>query len=361
MSAVAIHGSLAQDASLSSAATHLPHRSGTADSDIDREIADLEAQLYAAKQRRQQQNASSQTPSAQASRTLPSSEQRLQLQQQQQQQHFLFLLSDSALPLGSFAFSSGLESFLAHDKAAATATLAAAANALPKSLKSGPAAFGAFLPLSITSYAHSSLPFVLAAHDAASVVRTTTTSLPSTPLAFDTFTSTLAVLDDTFDATIICTVGRRASVAQGRALLSVWERAFAPVLAESMPQDPLRPFSLLVKRSSNPPPGTLADASAHIPPLFGAVAAFAGLNRRQTADVFILSHVKALVSAAVRSNLLGPYQAQKLLASAHVQKLVVQAVERAWGVAVEDAGQTMPVVDLWMGRHEMLYSRIFNS
>ncbi|EPE05660.1 urease accessory protein [Ophiostoma piceae UAMH 11346] len=358
MSAVAVHGGLAQDASLASAATHLPHRSSTVGSDIDQEIADLEARLHAAKQRRQQQSASSQTPSTQAPQISQSVEQRLQLQQQQ---HFLFLLSDSALPLGSFAFSSGLESFLAHDKAAAVATLAAAANALPKGLKSGPAAFGAFLPLSITSYAHSSLPFVLSAHDAAIAVRAAAADLPSAPLALDTFTSTLAVLDDTFDATIICTVGRRASVAQGRALLSVWERAFAPVLAASMPQDPLRPFSLLVKRSSNPPPGTLSDASAHIPPLFGAVAAFAGLDRRQTADVFILSHVKALVSAAVRANLLGPYQAQKLLASAHVQKLVVQAVEGAWSVAVEDAGQTMPVVDLWMGRHEMLYSRIFNS
>lgn len=327
---------------------------------IDHEIADLEARLRDAKQRRQQQHGSAlQKSHGTASR------------HQQQQQHFLFLLSDSALPLGSFAFSSGLESFLAHDKAdaaaSAAASLAAAANALPKGMKSGPEAFAAFLPLSVSSYAYTSLPFVLAAHDAASTVAAASSSSSESFLsAVETFTSALALLDDTFDATIICTVGRRASVAQGRALLSVWERAFSPSLSSSLaaqqpPIDPLRPFALLVKRSSNPPPGTLSEASAHLPPLFGAVAALAGVDRRQAADIFILAHVKALLSAAVRANLLGPYQAQRLLASAHVQQLVVRAVEGAWSSSVDEAGQTMPVVDLWMGRHEMLYSRIFNS
>ncbi|KAL1900202.1 hypothetical protein Sste5346_002512 [Sporothrix stenoceras] len=334
---------------------------------IDNEIADLEARLRDAKLRRQQQHGNplqkSQSPES---------------RHQQQQQHFLFLLSDSALPLGSFAFSSGLESFLAHDKAgaaaSAAASLAAAANALPKGMKSGPEAFAAFLPLSVSSYAYTSLPFVLASHDAACAVTAASTvaaaSSNSSELflsSVESFTSALALLDDTYDATIICTVGRRASVAQGRALLSVWERAFSPVLSSqqssqsSKPIDPLRPFALLVKRSSNPPPGTLSEASAHLPPLFGAVAALAGLERRQAADVFILAHVKALLSAAVRANLLGPYQAQRLLASAHAQQLVVRAVEGAWDVPVGEAGQTMPVIDLWMGRHEMLYSRIFNS
>ncbi|ERT02296.1 urease accessory protein [Sporothrix schenckii 1099-18] len=350
---------------------------------IDHEIADLEARLRDAKLRRQQQHGTSIRHSdSSASR------------HQQQQRHFLFLLSDSALPLGSFAFSSGLESFLAHDKAAAAASaatsLAAAANAIPKGIKSGPEAFAAFLPLSVSSYAYATLPFVLAAHDAASTVTSAAAVAAAAassnfsetfPSTVEAFTSALTLLDDTYDATIICTVGRRASVAQGRALLSVWERAFSPTLspspapplpsspssqtsqaAQSEPAiDPLRPFALLVKRSSNPRPGTLSEASAHMPPLFGAVAALAGLDRRQAADVFILSHVKALLSAAVRANLVGPYQAQRLLASAHVQQLVVRSVEGAWDVPVEEAGQTMPVVDLWMGRHEMLYSRIFNS
>jgi len=32
-----------------------------------------------------------------------------------------------------------------------------------------------------------------------------------------------------------------------------------------------------------------------------------------------------------------------------------------WETEPEDAGQVVPVLDLWVGRHELLYSRIFNS
>jgi urease accessory protein len=91
------------------------------------------------------------------------------------------------------------------------------------------------------------------------------------------------------------------------------------------------------------------------------VAQLLGLTLRQTAYVFLLSHAKALVSAAVRAGMFGPYQAQKVLAGAEVQALIADMVEREWDVPVEEAGQSVPVMDLWIGRHEMLYSRIFNS
>jgi urease accessory protein UreF len=32
-----------------------------------------------------------------------------------------------------------------------------------------------------------------------------------------------------------------------------------------------------------------------------------------------------------------------------------------WFLQPEDAGQVVPALDLWLGRHELLYSRIFNS
>jgi urease accessory protein len=75
----------------------------------------------------------------------------------------------------------------------------------------------------------------------------------------------------------------------------------------------------------------------------------------------MLSHVKALLSAAVRASIFGPYQAQRLLASVEVQDGITKAIEREWNTNIEDAGQCVPVMDLWIGRHEMLYSRIFNS
>lgn len=237
--------------------------------------------------------------------------------------HFLLLLSDSALPLGSFAFSSGLESYLAHTR--------------PKS------SFTAFLSFSLSSYASTTLPFVLAAH--------------RNPID-------LIDLDDTLDAAIMCTVGRRASVAQGRALLSIWDRSFSSALpagASKAAVEALKEFTVLLRATSSNVSSDLPTASAHLGPLFGAIACILGMSLQQTAYVFMLSHVKALLSAAVRASMFGPYHAQKMLASVEVQEGIRKVIDQEWNTKIEDAGQSVPVMDLWVGRHEMLYSRIFNS
>ncbi|KAH6640963.1 hypothetical protein F5144DRAFT_627067 [Chaetomium tenue] len=337
---------------------------GESGHEIDDEIADLERRLAEAKTKRSHSTSLNSHPPLTKPLSSPLTS----------PTHFLLLLSDSALPLGSFAFSSGLESYLAHQKV----------------VFGQPSSFASFLPLSISSYASTTLPFVLAAHR-------------------DPSLANLTALDDALDAAIVCTVGRRASVAQGRALLSIWERSFAGALAEQGTaggagggtdvNDALRGFSALLRSSSNtssssssstttttttptstpaltngdntptttpisspnndpPPPPPVA---AHLGPLFGALCALAGLGLEQTAYVFMVSHVKALVSAAVRAGMFGPYQAQKTLASAAVQGLVAAVVQREWETPVEEAGQSVPVMDLWVGRHEVLYSRIFNS
>ncbi|KAK0099902.1 hypothetical protein ONS95_013273 [Cadophora gregata] len=238
--------------------------------------------------------------------------------------HFLLLLSDSALPLGSFAFSSGLESYLAHTRPSSS--------------------FPAFLGFSLSSYASTTLPFVLAAYRSVLV---------------------LVELDDTLDAAIMCTVGRRASVAQGRALLSIWDRSFSsalPVGVAVASVQALKEFTILLRgTSSTAILNDLPTASAHLGPLFGAIACILGMSLEQTAYVFMLSHVKALLSAAVRASIFGPYHAQKLLASIDVQHIIQRVIEQEWNTSIEDAGQSVPVMDLWVGRHEMLYSRIFNS
>lgn len=258
-------------------------------------------------------------------------------------QHFLLLLADSALPLGSFAFSSGLESYLAHARGRGGRTPA-------------PSFARDFLPLSLASYAATTLPFVLAAHrDPAAV----------------------AALDDALDAAVVCPVGRRASVAQGRALLGIWERS----LKDSVPgldeggatAAAAATFKALLRLSASssseagddggggttgalPPP-----FAGHLPPLFGAVARLLGLPARQAAHVFLLGHTKALVSAGVRAGVLGPYQAQRVLALPDTRRQLAALVDREWDVPIERAGQAVPAMDLWAGRHELLYSRIFNS
>ncbi len=162
----------------------------------------------------------------------------------------------------------------------------------------------------------------------------------------------------------MCTVGRRASVAQGRALLSIWDRSFSSALPTRAALDAvksLQDFAVLLKGTSTNITDDLPTASAHLGPLFGVIASILGISLQQTAYVFMLSHVKALLSAAVRASIFGPYHAQKMLASREVQEGIQRVVEREWETRIEDAGQSVPVLDLWMGRHEMLYSRIFNS
>ncbi|KAJ0117594.1 hypothetical protein J7T55_001792 [Diaporthe amygdali] len=251
--------------------------------------------------------------------------------------HFLFLLSDSALPLGSFAFSSGLESYLAHNRSAPHPS------SQPRHSQ-----FDLFLPISVSSYASTTLPFVLAAHREP---------------------QRLAELDDYLDAAVICTVGKRASVAQGRALLGIWERSFAAssALSASAREHDASLLSLgeYSRALRTPAKGLdetgLPPVAAHLAPLFGVICHIVGLSLHQTAYIFMLGHVKALISAAVRANLLGPYQAQRVLASSEVMGMIAAAIDREWDTPVEEAGQSVPVMDLWVGRHEVLYSRIFNS
>jgi urease accessory protein len=79
------------------------------------------------------------------------------------------------------------------------------------------------------------------------------------------------------------------------------------------------------------------------------------------AYLFLFSHARTVISAAVRASVMGPYQAQAVLASAELQDRIRGLVDEGWHRSVEDAGQSVPVMDLWVGRHEKLYSRIFNS
>lgn len=256
--------------------------------------------------------------------------------------HNLLLLSDSALPLGSFAYSSGLESFLAHHKAAAASHSTDSNYGNIKQARSAYTLFQQFIKLSIESMAFTQIPYVLAAFRDPSRV---------------------SELDNDLDASTPCTVQRRASVAQGRALLSVFEKAYIRPsrifehAAESTAA--IKAFSAELKLSTLS--HDLIKVNGHLAPLWGAVTLTLGLKIEDAAYIFLLNHAKAVISAGVRASVMGPYQAQALLASQDLQKTVKIALEKGWLVDPEDAGQSVPSMDLWNGRHELLYSRIFNS
>ncbi|KAJ5734755.1 hypothetical protein N7533_013158 [Penicillium manginii] len=251
--------------------------------------------------------------------------------------HALLLLSDSALPLGSFAYSSGLESYLAHNK--------------PSRRTNPVTSFHHFLKLSIASIASTSLPYVLAGYRRP---------------------ETLETLDNDLDASTPCIVAQRASVAQGRALLGVWERAFRVSFAsehangnadnaEASAITAIDDFSSALKSSFEDVDEYDLGPRGHFAPLWGVTCRAMGLDLQQTAYTFVLNHAKAVLSAAVRASVMGPYQAQNILASQSLQDTIMGRIEREWNTEPEEAGQVVPALDLWVGRHELLYSRIFNS
>ena len=121
----------------------------------------------------------------------------------------------------------------------------------------------------------------------------------------------------------------------------------------------------------------LEAPSGHFPSLWGLVTQALHISARDSVYVFLLNHAKSVVSAAVRASLMGPYQAQALLGSMCLRKELERLVDRVgmeeegeeeedgdgdeWRRRVEEAGQGVPAMDIWLGRHELLYSRIFNS
>ncbi len=254
----------------------------------------------------------------------------------------MLLLSDSALPVGSFAYSSGLESFLIHNKAKATTSTTQGTTPNTLSLFKDK-----FLALSIQSIAHTQVPYVLAAF--------------RDPLG-------LMELDNDIDASTPCTVARRASIAQGRALLTVWGKAFASACAEKHPDENLEAATAIstfahdlkiaaVSKEDHP----IVSVNGHMAPIWGAVCNALGLNLEEAGFLFLLNHAKAVISASVRAGVMGPYMAQSILASMELQELIRKCLEAVWFTQPEDAGQVVPLMDLWVGRHELLYSRIFNS
>jgi urease accessory protein len=277
--------------------------------------------------------------------------------------HTLLLLADSALPLGSFAFSSGLESFLAHQPPSPHAR-----PSRPSAAAAAAASAQRFLPLSLLATASAALPYLLAAHREP---------------------GRAARLDDELDAATLCAVARRASVAQGRALLALWERCFAGhysgagAVGGAAEEDgrgeeeeagaagaraALRDLCESARGAGGRPPDPSASCDdgpdaghGHFPVAWGAVTRAMRLDARTAAYAFLLAHARGLLGAAVRAGALGPYHAQAELADPRLRGRIDGLVDRFWGTEVGDAAQAVPALDLWVGRHEKLYSRIFNS
>ncbi len=220
----------------------------------------------------------------------------------------LWQLADSAFPTGGFAHSLGLEAAWQHGEVRNRTELVS------------------FIEAGLQQLGHAALPFMSATFDS--------------PEKLDEF-------DQLCDVFTMNHVANRASRAQGRAFLTAVERIF-----------PARDVSSANGQSVPKRPEGRAPF-AHFAPVFGALMRELAVPRQTAARLFFFNHLRSVFAAAVRLNIIGPMEAQKLQ-----QQLSLKAEEiliRCESLTLDDLAQTSPLLDLWQGAQDRLYSRLFQS
>ncbi|CAO3635592.1 unnamed protein product [Cunninghamella blakesleeana] len=228
----------------------------------------------------------------------------------------LYILTDSALPTGGFVASSGLEATFQ-------------AGLLTKE------SLPSFVQSSAHSYASQTLCFVKA--------------------GFEAIDKQDAILylnecDDICEAVMVTnTVARRASLAQGVAMLTLYLKCFT----DSRPEKEVK---LVKKWKLSIRAGT---TQGHFPICFGLICRLLDVDLENTLHLWLYLFARTLYSSAVRLNLVGPYEAQKLLFDSRPS--VEAVINQTRHLTMEDCCQTNPLLDVCQGMHDRLYSRLFNS
>ncbi len=210
----------------------------------------------------------------------------------------LWQVIDSAFPIGGFAHSSGLEAAWQHGEIRHRDALML------------------FLDASLEQLGHAALPFVTAAFAA-----------PERVTEWDAHC----------EAFLTNHVANRASRAQGRALLAVVERVF----------------------KKQPATQDAGLAFAHFAPVFGASLRRLGVGRETATRLFFFNHLRGLLAAAVRLNIVGPMEAQAL--QHHGAPRAEAIRRRCESLSLDDLAQTAPLLEIWQGAQDRLYSRLFQS
>jgi urease accessory protein len=220
-------------------------------------------------------------------------------------------LIDSAFPTGGFAHSLGLEAAWQHGEVRNRTELVS------------------FVEAGLQQLGHAALPLVMAAFDEPEKLRE---------------------FDQLCDAFTTNHVANRASRAQGRAFMAAVERIFPErgVYAASSSQGKSE-----LKRPEGRAP------FAHFAPVFGALMRELAVPKQTALRLFFFNQLRSGLAAAVRLNIIGPMEAQVLQQRTAVkaEKILIQCES----LTLDDLAQTSPLLDVWQGAQDRLYSRLFQS
>ena len=206
------------------------------------------------------------------------------------EQFILLLLADSNLPTGSFVASSGLESYGKHGFLSLSSSTADGTTN--------------FVRESLATYARSALPFMSDAH---SIIQSSPMVDPSNLAAV---AQQLSALDELYETMTLNHVAKRASAAQGVALLTLYSKGFSDssksrTLAREVKLKCLiDKFKLMIR---------CEETRGHLPVCWGILTGALGLSLERAQYLHLFLHARGLLSSAVRLNTLGPYSAQQHL------------------------------------------------
>lgn len=100
-------------------------------------------------------------------------------------------------------------------------------------------------------------------------------------------------------------------------------------------------------------------ACGHLAPLFGITARALTFERERAARMFLFWHLRGWLAGAVRLGIIGPLEAQTL--QFRLGTFAESVLNRFMNLGVENIAQTAPLLDLWQGAQDRLYSRLFQS
>ena len=215
----------------------------------------------------------------------------------------IWQIADSAFPTGGFAHSNGLESTWQHGEIRS-----------PEELSD-------FTRVYLAQIGRAALPFVNEAYH-----------------QFRPF----ADLDRLCDAFVSNHVANRGSRAQGQ--------AFLLASAQSFGLHSLLDFRAVMLQQKLP---------GHFAPVFGNVFRLLKISHALCVRLFLFMNLRGLLASAVRLGIAGPMAAQSL--QSRLEGEAEEVAQRSATARAADAAQISPVLEIFHGAHDRLYSRLFQT